>query len=362
MLGAVLLLAACSDTVTTEPSPGASGETLPAPDSAPMATDGGDATTSEPGVSPDTAPATDAATGSEAPSGASTTVAETSSSAPPDTGSAGTTATAPTDGVAVVYAAGGGSELAWTPIGWWDGTAWREEFYDPDTFEWLGPPEPTVDGLAATSLDLPDGDDQVITGLTAGPLDFYCVGDEQGPVFALGVDVPETAVTNGYDVVAVTADWPLQPRPVRQVGLDVPVYANTGTALMAAETPTAAEGEVVQVVRADLDGDGTEEVLVAYERQTSDGFGVAGDFSAIYARYPSTDGSVVDELVFRYVSEDPVDFPTPGRATIAAIADLNGDGVMEVVVRSTFWESAGADVYALQDGRLERVAGNGCGV
>ena len=75
------------------------------------------------------------------------------------------------------------------------------------------------------------------------------------------------------------------------------------------------------------------------------------------------DGSVVDELLAAYLMEDPVDFPTVGRYTIAAVADLNGDGVMEVMIRERFWESGGMSVYALDGGRLVLVGGGGslCG-
>ena len=116
------------------------------------------------------------------------------------------------------------------------------------------------------------------------------------------------------------------------------------------------------MVRADLDGDGIEEVLVTYQYLTDDQFGAANDFSLIYARYPAPDGSVTDQVIDEYVLADPTEFPTIGRLSIAAVADLNGDGVMEVATRSSFWESAAIAVWSFDGDGLTPVAAGGCGV
>ncbi len=278
--------------------------------------------------------------------------AEPPATEPPATGT-------PTDRTAVFYA-GSGAETPWVPLGWWDGAAWNEIGVNDD-FSLIPPPAPDIATVAVTSLDLPDGPDAVVTGLALGPEQPYCVGDEAGPLIPGVPPIPDTPVSLGYDAVAVTADWPVQPREVRQVGLENPEYAAIGEAFFDG-TPTAAEGAVVQAVRVDLDGDGIEEVLVTYERITEPNFGAENDFTGVYVRYPSADGSVVDELLAAYVMEEPVDFPTVGRFTIAAVADLNGDGVMEVLVRERFWESGAMSVYALDEGRLVRIGGGGCGV
>lgn len=264
-----------------------------------------------------------------------------------------------TERIAVFYG-GSGPEAPWVPLGWWDGAAWNA-IAVADDFTLEPPPAPGIGSVAVTSLDLPDGPAAVVSGLSLGPEQAYCIDDEVGPLIPDAPVIPDTPVSLGYDAVAVTADWPLQPRAVRQIGPDSPEYSTIGASFFAG-TPTAAEGSVAQAVRVDLDGDGVEEVVVAYERITEPDFGAENDFSGIYVRYPSADGTVVDEALVSYVAGAPVDFPTVGRFTIAAIADLNGDGVMEVMVRERFWESGGMSVYALEQGRLARVGGGGCGV
>jgi hypothetical protein len=352
LLALALVAAACGGTTTTESSSaGGQGGEASVPDSDPAVVST-EAESSEPPV--ETQPVATEPVATE-PVGTDPAVTE-----PP----ADTTAPAPeptaTTGIAAIYGGSGTVGSPWTPLGWWDGATWqRAGFNDDDTF--TDPPPGVVDTMSISSVDLPDGPTSVITGLAIGPNETYCVGDESGPVVELTQDLPDTPVSLGYDAIGVTADWPLHPRPVRQAGIEVPIYAEVGANLFS-EAPTADQGTVAQVVRADLDGDGIEEVLVTYELITEPNFGALNDFTGVYARYPNEDGTVVDEFLTSYVLADPIDFPTVGRFTIAAVADLNGDGVMEVVLRDAFWESAGMSVWALEDGRLNEVMSGGCGV
>lgn len=265
----------------------------------------------------------------------------------------------PTDGVAVIHV-GGGSDRPWTLAGWWDGSSWVQAPRQGDRAA-TSVPTPSVAAVAVASVDLPGG---VVAGLGYAPTsDYVCVDDRIGPFIELGVDLAEPRFGHGYTAVAVSGDWPLQPRPVRAVGLESDVYQALGESLVGAGPGVVpGNGDVAQVLRADLDGDGVEEVLVTFEHITEPGFGAEGDFSLVAARYPTTAGTVVDEVLFEYLVPDPVDFPSPGRASVAAVADLNGDAVMEVVVRSSFWESAFAEIYALEDGRLTPVLAAGCGL
>jgi hypothetical protein len=45
-----------------------------------------------------------------------------------------------------------------------------------------------------------------------------------------------------------------------------------------------------------------------------------------------------------------------------AIADLNGDGTMEVAIGSVYWESSGVSIYEFDGGALHAVMSSGCGV
>lgn len=370
LLLAGVIIAACGDSTDSSgqaPGGGAGSDSESVvPDSAPAAPTGSDdpvfttdaVTTDPPATEPVT---TELADTDPPPTEPPATDPPSAPSDPSPTDPPAPQPAAATDRVVRFFAGGGNPGVPWAPLGAWDGANWMDLRFSDDGVLQPLPPSP-ISSVAATTLDLPDGPEGVISGLTLGPEEPYCVGDEAGPVVDLPVELPQTQVSTGYNAVAVTADWPLQPRPVRQVGLEVPEYATIGVSLVSDAVATAPDGSVVQAVRVDLDGNGVEEVLVTYERQAAGDFGGEGDFSSIYVRYPSSDGTVVDELLVSYISADPTDFPTPGRYTLGAIADLNGDGVMEVMVRDSFWESAGMQVFALVDGRLSRVSGGGCGV
>jgi hypothetical protein len=256
---------------------------------------------------------------------------------------------------------GSGSEFPWTPIGWWDGVGWVQHGFDEE-FEPLPVPIPSFSSVSVASVDLPGGP---ITGLGYAPVtDYVCVDDRVGPYIDIGVEIPETLFYYGYPAVAVSADWDVQPRPVTAAGLEADIYQQLGEALVTpAPSVVPVNGDVVQVLRVDLDADGLEEVLFAFEHQSDEfGIGNPGDFSLVVARYPQADGTVIDHVLFEHVVPEEFDFPQPGRASVAAVADLNGDGIMEVALRATGWESSFVTIYEFVDGALEFAIAGGCGV
>jgi hypothetical protein len=301
-----------------------------------------------------TSPASDPATTTTPSTSATPTTAEP----PVDT----TTSTAPpagTEATAVVYASGGDTS-AWLPVGWWDGTGWG-------SVDWPAAdvvlPAAEFETVSVASLDLEQGPLQGLTDFV--PALYGCIDVESIPSIArqLVLPPPQESTWWGYRAVGVTdADWDLQPRPVRSVGIDDPEYQQLGESLageLGAVDPTL--GDVVQVVRADLDGNGIEEVFVTFEHVTDRGMGADGDFSIVVARSPNADGTVVDGVLFSHVVQPDREFPSPDYARLLAVADLNGDGVMEVAVGAVYWESAGVQIFEFRDGALHQVMSSGCG-
>ena len=298
-----------------------------------------------------TAPPTAVASTTEPPPPTSTTAAPTTTST---TAAPTTTTTVPalSDGYALVYA-GSGEAFAWQRVGAWDRSQWVD--LDPDAVS----PAADIATVSVASVDLPT----VAADVAYSNPDYVCVDAPLHTGLLPEVVLPESPLGYGYQAVAVTADWSLQPRPVTAVGLDAAVYQEVGESLLADRAGIdPADGDVVQVIRVDLDGDGTEEVLVSFRHLSASQFGETGDFSIVYARFVQPDGSVDDRIVWEHVVPDSPTSPAVGRASVAAVADLNGDGVMEVAIRSVFWEFAGIEIYEMNETGLVPIMSGGCGV
>lgn len=349
LLSAVALvsLAACSSSTGSNAAlPGAEPTTAPTGTEPPASSDPASIIEASPADSGDTPPSDSA----PAADGAPTTVATVPATAAP-----GPVTSAPTAATTVVYA-GNDFGGAWPALATWDGSAWQQADFDGDGNA-LSAPASDFTAVSVASLGL----DEPITGVAYGEQDFVCLDDRVGPLIDLPVTVGDIPASNGYNSVAVATDWDIEPRPVKQVGLDVGEYQAIGESITAAAGVDGSGGDVVQAVRADLDGNGIEEVFVTFQKLT-DGFGTPGDFSIVFARYPSAAGDVVDEVLFEYYPALPIDFPTLGSAGLLAVADLNGDAVMEVVLRSGFWESSIVELFSFTDGSLTAVASSGCGL
>jgi hypothetical protein len=166
----------------------------------------------------------------------------------------------------------------------------------------------------------------------------------------------------GYSAVAVNAPWTVQPRPTVEAGAAVEEYERIAEELAAGVGVDPTPGGVAQVVRVDLDGDGVEEVVVVFEYVQESLIGAVGDVSVVYARLPEADGSVRDQLlVSAAVTPDMEDFPVSDRFRVLGAADLNGDGVMELLVRSWYYEGAGVTAFELRGDELVEVLAGGCG-
>ena len=287
------------------------------------------------------------------PSDASTTVPTTTTSttvAP----SATTTPPAASSEVAAAFV-GGPEDDFWLPLGYWDGSAWVQLGQEGESTP-LEFPAATGDTLHVTGLDLAPGT------ASLGGAGEACVDERVG--FAVDVAMPTAEPPGfGYSGIGVVGDWEIQPRPANQLGLQIDEYRQIGATFADDLGVDGTSGKVVQVVRSDLDGDGMEEVLVTFEH-FEEPFGAPGDFSIVYLRAPQITGPVVDTVVFSsFVAPELPDeqLPFMNLARVLGVADLNGDGRMEVALRTWYYEGAGVSVFEFDGDSVVAVMSNGCG-
>lgn len=165
---------------------------------------------------------------------------------------------------------------------------------------------------------------------------------------------------SGEDVLAVGGTWGAMPRRPRIVERNLEPYVNAARDILKARAILAPEVKITRVAEIDLDGDGENEVLVSAEHFSGRNAlesSKPGDFSMVFLRKIAR-GRVSDTLLdgfFRTSAETDAGPFTTWR--IVNVLDCNGDGVMEIVVGSAYYEGGGAAVYRIKGDAVEKVLG-----
>ena len=170
--------------------------------------------------------------------------------------------------------------------------------------------------------------------------------------------------------VAVGGDWNALPRAARMMSTTDPVYRRLVAGILRRHGFIRPQINITQVMRVDLDGDGSEEVLLSATRLAG-GLGGAdrgmawraapGDYSFVLLR-KIVGGRVRDiPLVEEYFPRKNSEPWTPNQHRVAAILDLNGDGRMEVILHGAYYEGSWSTVFRLDGDKVENVFGCGCG-
>jgi hypothetical protein len=279
-----------------------------------------------------------------------TTIAATTTA--PVESSTTTAPTGPANAV-IPLLIGGADSAGWLFLGAWQLNRWQEAF-DPSG-------DPIRPGIGA-------GNSFVVSNLTdetvvvAGDTIEACFDGRVGPAIDVEVAPPDPPGF-GYNAVAVLEPtWTLMPRPVAVTATAPDAYRALGEAAFAGEPVDATQGDIEQLVVADLDGDGADEALAVFEFVQPDaGPGTPGDLAALLVI--DVDSRAADTVLLSAVDEDADGdtFPLIERYRILDIADLNGDGRMEVLVHTWYYEGAAVIVYTYDGGELTEVLTAGCG-
>ncbi len=167
------------------------------------------------------------------------------------------------------------------------------------------------------------------------------------------------------DVLGVNGSWDAQPRLPKVQGTNQPEYRNIVSSYLRSVGLARPRVLILQLLRVDLDGDGTEEVLIsANSTDTPGNFMSRGDFSVLLlrkvARGKAQTIPVVSEVELKS-HRDPVQTGQwHHKETVAALLDVDGDGVMEVITSyRSIWD-AGKSVYDVKGPKPKLVLGTGC--
>lgn len=165
------------------------------------------------------------------------------------------------------------------------------------------------------------------------------------------------------DGIAVSGAANALPRPVARLDPASPVYREAVRQILLRNGIRRPEVRITGLLRADLDGDGRDEVIASATRGRSDvGIRVAGgDYSMLFVR-TVVGGAVRTVMLEEEYHPRASDTSTLNAYTIAGVLDLDGDGTMEVIARGRYYEGAWTTVQRVRAGRKQELATAGCGV
>ena len=161
--------------------------------------------------------------------------------------------------------------------------------------------------------------------------------------------------------VAVADGWPIMKRETTELSDEAKFYQEAVFNWLAAQGVTAPQSGTLQVLRVDLENDGTDEIFIsATHLDESQHLTRAGDYSIVLMR-KVIGNEVVTELVVGDVYASRNDELTyPRTYTIANFIDLDQDGILEVAVAYQKWEGFGASIHQVAGPEVWQVLSAGC--
>jgi len=161
--------------------------------------------------------------------------------------------------------------------------------------------------------------------------------------------------------------WNVMPRLPRAIDPADPSYVAAVSDILKREGIKSPVVKITQAYAVDLDGDGKEEqVIVAnrYAKGLRELSGVgnetsAGDYTLVVVR-KTIDEKIQNIFLVRAVWLKANEGPLPRANHLSAIADLKGDGVMELVFYSAYDEGSGSVVIQLNGSKATTVLECSC--
>ena len=174
-------------------------------------------------------------------------------------------------------------------------------------------------------------------------------------------------------VIGLAATWNALPRKPRMADTTQQVYIDVVRDFLKTKGIEQPKVKIDNIIRVDLDGDGEEEVLISATNYFSTDNRVpmrspAGSYSMVLLRRQVA-GKVETQLVegefypkaYPTPTEDDASFNAPNAYKVISVLDLDGDGKMEIVVGSNYYEGEMMTIYQCDPNKAEAVLSVSCG-
>lgn len=177
-------------------------------------------------------------------------------------------------------------------------------------------------------------------------------------------------------VIGLAAPWNALPRTPVVADVSQSVYVDAVRDFLKTRGVADPKARITRILRVDLEGDGEEEVLISATNYFTDDNSTdtssapfpeapiqspkAGSYSIIILRRV-LDGNVQTKLLAGEVYAKADESGAPNVYNVAAVLDLNGDGKLEVIVHSFYYEGGRTTVYRCESDTIEPVLSVECG-
>lgn len=201
-----------------------------------------------------------------------------------------------------------------------------------------------------------------LKGFKKNKLIYGVKGEEFGACPDVGSIKFETE--NTVPAVGEGAKWNLVPRASQPIALNDKAGAKTIANFLKTKGIIKTNIKLTQVFIVDLDGDGQNEILIAgnYYKRGMQNEQSIGDYSFVLLR-KSVEGKLRNILIEgEFFTRKDSEYAPPNEREISAVADLNGDGRMEIVLHTFYYEGEQATVYQLEANKLVKALDVDCGL
>src|SRR6266496_1974163 len=215
-----------------------------------------------------------------------------------------------------------------------------------------------------TAKSIGDETTYLVYGLT------QALGDAKGDKPKLAQDCGETlAVTLSSKpekgVIAIAAPWDALSRKVQVLDPIQKVYIDAVRDFLKTKGIEQRKVKIENILRVDLDGDGEEEVLISatnyfQKDETVPMRSPAGSYSMVLLRRVVA-GKVETHLVEGEFYPKATGYNAPNAYKVIAVLDLDGDGKLEIVVASQYYEGAATTIYRCEAKKVEDLLSVSCG-
>lgn len=207
------------------------------------------------------------------------------------------------------------------------------------------------------------------TGLEKVPV-FGTKGERQGvcpeiPVIRLEEPETDDSEEKVRFALGANADWNPLPRIPNAINFKDRAYIKIVSDFLKTKGISKTQIEITQGFKIDLEGDGQDEIVIAgnYYKNGMQEEQSVGDYSFVLLR-KTIKGKPQNILIggdfFTSKLLDSAEYDPPNSHEISAIADLNGDGKMEIVVHIFYYEGNRQTVYEVKGGKLVKVLETEC--